>query len=376
MTESPRQEHASYGRGMRSYELGNPELDKRIRQLVANAGDAGNQDLLAEMIVTVLRLHRDRAPRGDLKLINTALKEMRYSLIVFGRHFEPKVTIFGSARIFPPDPNYGLSEEFGRLMAEKGWGVITGAGPGIMEAGAKGATPEHSYGVNIRLPFESDANPYLKPERTVNYKYFFTRKLTFVKESAAFALFPGGYGTLDEAFELFTLMQTGKSDLHPVVLMESPEENYWETLLAFLDGVLAARGLISPADLHLFSVVPDAEAAVAHILRFYANYHSQRFVDGRLVLRVHHEPTPEVLELLSEEFADLLVSGRIDVVDPSPQEVTDSDALDLVRLALNFDRHSFGRLRLLIDRLNDLVEAPDTVAPPAPFDEEQAERPW
>ncbi|HKX76259.1 MAG TPA: TIGR00730 family Rossman fold protein [Acidimicrobiia bacterium] len=376
MTESEPGASSNLPRGPRGYELGNPQLDETIRQLVADAADGTHPDLIAEMIVTVLRLHRDKASRGDLKLINTALKEMRYSLLVFGRHFEPKVTIFGSARIPPDDPNYHLATEFGRLMAEKGWGVITGAGPGIMEAGAQGAERERAYGVNIRLPFEADANRYLSPERTVNYKYFFTRKLTFVKESAAFALFPGGFGTLDEAFELFTLMQTGKSDLHPVVLLEAPGTGYWQPLLDFLGDVLAARGLISPPDLNLFRTMASADDAVDHILSFYSNYHSQRFVEGRLVLRLHHPPSAQLVTQLNQDFSDLLASGRIELVEPSNQEVADSDALDLARLALNFDRHSFGRLRQLIDRLNEMVETPEKVEPPAPFDEEQAERPW
>jgi hypothetical protein len=245
-----------------------------------------------------------------------------------------------------------------------------------MEAGAKGATTEHAYGVNIRLPFEADANRYLSPDRTVNFKYFFTRKLAFVKESAAFALFPGGFGTLDEAFELFTLMQTGKSDLHPVVLMETPGTGYWEPLLDFLRDVLTTHGLISPADLSLFTTVVDADEAVSHILDFYGNYHSQRFVDGRLVLRLHQLPSPAQLDQINQEFADLLTTGSIEVAEPSLQELTEGDALELSRLALNFDRRNFGRLRQLIDRLNDLVETPDKVEPPAPFDEEQAERPW
>jgi uncharacterized protein (TIGR00730 family) len=377
VNQPPRPEASLPARGARQpYDLGNPDLDERIRRLVADSGGNPNPDLIAEIIVTALKLHRDRASRGDLKLVNTALKEMRYSLLVFARHQEPKVTIFGSARLFPPDPNHALAEAFGRLMAEKGWGVVTGAGPGIMEAGAKGAGREHAYGVNIRLPFEPEANRFLTPERTVNFKYFFTRKLAFVKESAAFALFPGGFGTLDEAFELFTLMQTGKSDLHPVVLIEAPGTGYWRTLLQFLEEGLAGHGLISPADLSLFVTVADPDQAVSHILGFYANYHSQRYVDGRLVLRLHQAPSPELLGRLAEEFADLLVEGGIEPVAPSPDEVTDADNLELDRLALAFDRRSFGRLRQLIDRLNQLVEMPEKVEPPAPFDEEQAERPW
>ncbi len=376
MADRPTNKRPGSGPGARPYDLGNPDLNEQVRQLVASTGDGANQDLIAELITTALKLHRDRPTRGDLKLINTALKEMRYFLRVFARHNEPKVTIFGSARLNPPDPNYDLAESFARIMASRGWGVLTGAGPGIMEAGSKGAGREHSYGVNIRLPFEPDSNRYLNPAQTVNFKYFFTRKLAFVKESAAFALFPGGFGTLDEAFELFTLMQTGKSDLHPIVLMEAPGTGYWEPLLAFLNNVLVARGLVSPADLYLFTLVADADEATAHILGFYSNYHSQRYVDGRLILRFHQEPDEATLEDLNREFSDIVGAGRIEIVEPSADEVADNDVLECARLGMTFDRRSFGRLRQLIDRLNQLVVTPDRVEPPAPFAEEQAERPW
>jgi uncharacterized protein (TIGR00730 family) len=368
--------HLHYGSSVvRSYGI-RPEVDEKIRELVNLAGEAPNQDLVFELITTVLKLYRDKASRGDLKLVNTALKEMRYSILVFARHFDPKVTIFGSARIPAGDPNYVLAEEVAGLMADRGWGVITGAGPGVMEAGSKGAGKEHAYGVNIRLPFEPDSNTYIDPERNVNYKYFFTRKLTFIKESAAFALFPGGFGTLDETFELFTLMQTGKSDLHPIVLMEAPGTGYWPSLLEFCSNVLVAQGLISPSDMNLFRLTGDAHDAVEHILDFYSNYHSQRFVEGRLVLRIRRAPDPETLAELSREFADVLVSGSIEIVEPSAVEIADSDHVELVRLALHFDRRSYGRLRVLIDRLNRLVATPEHVQPPPPFEEEQAERPW
>jgi uncharacterized protein (TIGR00730 family) len=360
---------------VRSYGI-SPDVDQKVRELVQLAGDAPNQDLIVELMTTVLKFYRDKASRGDLKLVNTALKEMRYSILVFARHFDPKVTIFGSARISHGDPNYRLAENVASLMAAKGWGVITGAGPGIMEAGSKGAGKDHAYGVNIRLPFEPDSNLFIDPDRNVNYKYFFTRKLTFIKESAAFALFPGGFGTLDESFELFTLMQTGKSDLHPIVLMEAPGTGYWPPLLEFCSNVLVEQGLISPADMNLFTLTGDAGAAVDHILDFYSNYHSQRYVEGRLVLRIRRRPDPETLAELSREFSDILVSGTIQIVDPSPVELADADHVELVRLALHFDRRSYGRLRSLIDRLNQLVATPDTVQPPPPFEEEQAERPW
>lgn len=361
---------------MRSYDLGNPELDGTVRELVARAADGGHPELIAEIITTALKLHRDRASRGDLKLVNTALKEMRYSMLVFGRHEEPKVTIFGSARLTEDDPNYRLAERFAKIMADRGWGVITGAGPGIMEAGNRGAGSDRSYGVNIRLPFESEPNRYVSPARTVNFKYFFTRKLGFVKESHAFALFPGGFGTLDETFELLTLVQTGKSDLHPIVLMEAPGTGYWERIIGFLEEVLRTRGLVSAYDLDLFELVHDAESAAERILHFYANYQSQRYVDGRLVLRLKQAPDPETLSSLNEEFSDILVSGNLEVIEPTPAEIADGEALDCDRVALSFDRRSFGRLRKLIDRLNDLVTTPAEVRPPAPFDEKLADREW
>ncbi len=359
-----------------AYDLGNPELDAVIADLVARASENPNGDLVAEMLTTALKLHRDGAPRGDLKLVNTAMKEMRYSMLVFRRHDEPKVTMYGSARLADGTKNYLLAEEFARTMAARKWGVITGAGPGIMEAGNKGAGPENSYGVNIRLPFESAANEYLLPQRTVNFKYFFTRKLGFVKESHAFALFPGGFGTLDETFELLTLIQTGKSDLHPIVMIEAEGSGYWQPVLDFANEVLVEKGLISPLDMNLVSFTTDPEVAAEEICRFYANYHSQRYVDGRLVLRMASVPSPEVIEELNDEFSDIVVTGLIEAIEPTPAEIRDGDALDMQRLSFHFDRRQFGALRLLINRLNEHAPTVGEVHPPAPFTDEQADREW
>jgi uncharacterized protein (TIGR00730 family) len=373
---APRVLHDRSYREHVAYDLGNPELDGIVQDLVARASEHGNGDLIAEMLTTALKLHRDGAPRGDLKLINTALKEMRYSMLVFRRHDEPKVTMYGSARLGEGSDDYRLAEDFARIMAERNWGVITGAGPGIMEAGNRGAGPENSYGVNIRLPFEASANQYVLPERTVNFKYFFTRKLGFVKESHAFALFPGGFGTLDETFELLTLIQTGKSDLHPIVLLEAEGSGYWQPMIDFATEVLVAKGLISPLDLDLFMYTTDAVAAADEICRFYANYHSQRYVDGTLVLRMATAPSPELLERLNDEFSDIVVSGRIEHIDATPAEVRDQDALDMDRIALHFDRRQFGALRRLVDTLNETVVAAREVHPPSPFTSEQADREW
>jgi len=359
-----------------AYDLGSSDLDQRLQQLVVDASQNDNQDLIAELVTTVLKLHRDGATRGDLKLINTAVKEMRYSNLVFSRHEEPKVTIYGSARTQASEPNYNTTLQFAELMSSHGWGVITGAGPGIMEAGNKGAGTENTYGVNIRLPFESAANDYLDASRTVNFKYFFTRKLGFVKESNAFVILPGGFGTLDETFELLTLIQTGKSDLHPIVLLEAEGTGYWEQVITFIRENQLAAGLISESDLALFSYTTDPQVACDHILDFYTNYHSQRYAAGKLILRIRKAPSDADLDSLNEGFADIVAEGRIERTQPSQTEIEDDDALDCERVSFVFDRRHYGRLRQLIDRLNELAGLPETTRIPLPMREEQAERAW
>jgi uncharacterized protein (TIGR00730 family) len=358
------------------YDLGKPELDEKVRELVAATSDNENEELIAELVTTVLKLHRDGASRADLRLMNTALKEMRYSNLVFSRHREPKVTIYGSARLTEQDPNYRLAADFAARIVTKGWGVITGAGPGIMEAGSRGAGRDQSYGVAIRLPFEASSNRYLDEARTVNFKYFFTRKLAFVKESHAFAILPGGWGTLDEAFELLTLIQTGKSDMHPIVLLEAPGTNYWDPMIEFIRDRQLQRGLISPPDLALFFQTQDPVEACEHIWHFYANYQSQRYAGGRLILRLVRGPDEAQLEKLNEEFGDIVVEGAIERAEPSQAEISDRDSLESDRIAFVFDRRQFGRLRQLIDHLNDLVGTPESFELPEPMTEEQAERPW
>jgi hypothetical protein len=353
---------------MKPYELGDPDLDERIRQLAADAvsshGDTHiDQDLIHEMIVTSLKMQRDHAGRADLKLANSALKEMRYAFMVFSRYRGVrKVTMFGSARTPPHDPNYVLASEFAAHMSdERGWMVVTGAGPGIMEAGNLGAGEDLSFGVNIRLPFEAAANPYVHESRLVNFKYFFTRKLMFVKESDAFALFPGGFGTQDETFELLTLMQTGKSDLHPIVLMEAPGTGYWQSWLDFVTGGLLEQGMIAPNDLALFEQAADPSHAARIITDFYRGYDSQRFVGDTLVLRLTYEPGDELIQRLNDEFTDMVVSGTIERTGPHPAEVEDEDKLDLHRIQVHFDRRSLGRLRAMIDTINEA--APEEPAP-------------
>ncbi len=310
-----------------------------------------------ELVASALRLARDRADRGDLKIANAALKEMRYAFHVFGPHRDArKVAIFGSARTEPDDPLYDQARAFAAAIATRDWQVITGAGPGIMEAGIEGAGPGRAFGVSIRLPFEASTSQFIAGDpKLVNFRYFFTRKLAFIKEADGFVLLPGGYGTLDEAFELLTLVQTGKAQPGPIVLLDVPGGTYWSRWESFVRAELMDRGYISEHDLCLVTVTDDVDVAVDEVTSFFANYHSQRFVEGRLVLRVHHAPDAKTLEALSSEFADITSRGVIERIDATSAEIADDDHVELERVALWFDRHGWPRLRELIDRLNGRV---------------------
>jgi uncharacterized protein (TIGR00730 family) len=336
------------------YRAGDETLDTKIAELVEASGFNADPDLLRELIVSCFRLARNRSDQGEMKLVNAALKEFVYAFKVFKQYRGiRKVSIFGSSRSTPTDPNYEQARRFAAAMADRGWMVITGAGPGIMEAGNKGAGADRSFGASIRLPMELEPNMVIEGDpKLINFKYFFTRKVTFLKEANAFALFPGGFGTLDEAFELLTLMQTGKSDLHPIVLLEANGGSYWADWLRFVRHHLVQRGLISTEDLELLYVTQGIDAAVAEIEGFYRNYQSQRYVGGILVLRVMRAPPQEELALLAREFSDILRSANLDIVEASPQEIADDDALGCQRIALEFNRRSYGRLRRLIDSLN------------------------
>jgi len=336
------------------YRTGSTELDGRIADLVDAAGVGDDADLVFEMIVSAVRMGRESADRGDLKLVNSTLKELRYSFLVFEPYEEVrKVAIFGSARTKHDDPGYVMARDFGRAIVEQDWMVITGAGPGIMEAGIEGAGADRAFGVNIVLPFESSAAPVIVGDaKLINYRYFFTRKLTFVKESSAFAVLPGGFGTMDEAFELLTLMQTGRSPVAPVVLLESEGSTYWMEWQRFVEDELESRGLISAADFAFTRICTTVEAAVDEICRFYSTFHSYRFVGRRTVLRLVREISDAELAALNEDFADIVVSGAIDRAVASQPEVDDDDVVDLPRLSFTFDKMSYARLRQLIDQLN------------------------
>jgi uncharacterized protein (TIGR00730 family) len=344
---------------------GDPELDRRLIELLdRSSASAADRDLLFEMLVTVVRLADDDPGRLNLKITNAALKEMRQAFRVFRPFREvPKITIFGSARTRPEDPLYVQARDLAATLARQGWMVVTGAGPGIMAAGAEGAGPDRSIGVNIRLPFE-DANPFIAADpKLVSMKYFFTRKLMLMKESAGFVVLPGGFGTMDETFELLTLLQTGKAAPAPLVLLDVPGGTYWRAFDHFIRQELAARAMVSADDDHLFHMTEDVEDAAAEILGFYRNYHSMRFVGPQLVIRMRSEPTNGEVEGLGHQFSDIVASGVITKTDPLPAEVADDDNLALPRLVLAFDRMRHGRLRAFIDALNRLPSAPPAAAP-------------
>lgn len=337
------------------YRTGDDQLDAQIAALAASATKPEDQPLIFELITSAVRLGRESVDRGNLKLMNSALKELRYANAVFEPWSEVrKVSIFGSARTPPDDPDYRCAVDFGAAIADKGWMVITGAGPGIMQAGIEGATAAKSFGVGIQLPFESGAAGLIADdEKFINFRYFFTRKLTFVKESHGFAMLPGGFGTMDESFELLTLLQTGKSYLAPVVLLDHPGNDYWPSWLEFVKEQLLADGLISPEDLELLKLTDSVDDAVDEICGFYRRYHSMRFVGRRLVLRLTEPADPAELERLNDEYGDIVVDGVIEAIGATDSEVEDADHVDLPRIAFVFDRASHGRLRQLIDTLND-----------------------
>ena len=337
------------------YRTGDAALDKEIAALVEHAGgDERDLDQIFELVASAVRLERDHANRGDLKMANAALKELRYSFHVFEPYrAERKVAMFGSARTQPDDPLYHQALQFAAAVAGRDWMVITGAGPGIMEAGIEGAGADRAFGVSIRLPFEAASTQFLADDpKLVNFRYFFTRKVAFIKEADAFVLLPGGYGTLDEAFELLTLVQTGKAQPGPIVLLDVPGGTYWQGWLEFVRAELLDRGYISAHDLCLVHVTDDVESAVDEVCGFFSNYHSQRFVDGRLVLRMRTAPDDAALAALTDEFADIVARGVIERADASPAEIADDDHPSLERVVLWFDRHGWPRLRELIDRLN------------------------
>ncbi|MEM8874573.1 MAG: TIGR00730 family Rossman fold protein [Planctomycetota bacterium] len=328
-----------------------------VDELVAELADLNNGDLVGDVMKSALKLLRDQTNRGDIKLIDKSFKELRYALRVFGPYRDTrKVSIFGSARTPEGHPDYETAAQFGRAMASAGWMIITGAGGGIMEAGHVGADTDASFGLNISLPFEQSANTVIDGDtKLVDFKYFFTRKLMFMRTSHAVVLCPGGFGTMDEGFEALTLVQTGKSVPVPIVMLEKPGGSYWKAWDEYVRDHLLAGGLISPEDLHLYKIAVNVEEAVDECKAFYKNYHSLRYTRNRLLLRLQHKPTDAQLDEIAETFADIAVEQNWRVSGPLRLERNEPDLRHLTRLSFTFNRKDHGRLRQLINRLNGLV---------------------
>ncbi len=338
----------------RDYEVGDQAIDSLISELVKLSGSVETENLLREILTTTIKLGKESGDKGDLKLVNNALKELRYSFKIFSPYRAiKKVIIFGSARSRINSAEYKMAEEFSRKLSEKGYMIVTGGGPGVMEAGNKGAGSGKDFALNIRLPFEQKPNPYIdEKEKLINFKYFFTRKLIFVKETDATALFPGGFGTLDEGFEMITLVQTGKSRPRPIVLMEPRGSTYWATWMNFVKRQLVRNGFIKKEDLNLIHIVKSVDAAVKYIEDFYRVYHSIRYVSGLAVLRLNREISEKTLKLINKKFKDILISGEVMVSPPTSKEIQEGEFLKLPRLVMNFNMRDFGRLCEMIHFIN------------------------
>jgi uncharacterized protein (TIGR00730 family) len=345
----------------------NPTLDPHIDRLLEQAGGIQHPGLVREMIISALKAGQDTDYLADLKLLANTMKEMRYTNKVFSPYRNrKKVTIFGSARTEPDEPIYQVCVTFSRLLAEKGYMIITGGGPGIMQAGNEGAGSDNSFAVNIRLPFEQAPNPVmLANPRLITYKYFFNRKVAFVKEAEAVAVFPGGFGTLDEAMEVFTLIQTGKTSPKPLVLMDD-EDGYWEQWLEFIKSCMLGKGLISAEDFSIFTITRSETEAIQVIEDFYRVYHSLRFIDGRLIVRLTKELSCPQLEELENEFPEIrLPDTRILHCPPLPEELDEPDILHLPRIVLHFDHQHYGLLMAFIRRINTYGDTPQPLRTPS-----------
>ena len=330
------------------------DIVNQIDEWLGAQKDSDSADQFAGILRTVVRLSQDEAARGDLKILNRAMQELRHAFRIFApyRHVR-KVSIFGSTRVPESDPYYHLARGVARELAQAGFMVITGAGPGIMQAGHEGAGREKSFGVNIRLPSVQEANPFILDDpKLMNFHFFFTRKLMFVKEADAVVIFPGGFGTHDELSESITLAQTGKSHLVPIILMDLPDGTYWRRWQDFLRDDVISRGYIVEREMKFFTILTSAEAAVKEITGFYRNFHSYRFVNSHLVIRLNHPPAPFLIDRLNREFADIWTDGEIRQTEPLPDEADDPDKLHLHRLLVRFNREDFFRLRAMIDVIN------------------------
>lgn len=344
-------------------------LNEIIDQMLAEAGIREQRGLIRRLLRTGVGLGQDGTSRLNLKISAAALEEMRAAFNLFAPYDgTPKVTIFGSARTQSHDPLWIEAEAVSRRLAEQGWIVVTGAGPGIMEAAATGAGPEQSLGVSIRLPFEQvPEHLRVAGARLVSMKYFFTRKLMLVKESRGFVCLPGGFGTMDETFELLTLQQTGKMTPVPIVLLDRPGGGFWGGFERFVVEQLEGTGMIARGDLDRVLITDSVEAAANEITGFWRNYDSLRWVDHQLVMRLRSAPSDEEIDELNERFAGMLEEGRIERTDPLPPERSDRDALELPRIVFVPKQRAVGDLYRLVGALNELPSAPSaSEAPPLP----------
>jgi uncharacterized protein (TIGR00730 family) len=326
-----------------------------IAELFERLPTLKNRQFIQQALHTILRLADSEIERLDWKILSSALADMErgFQLFYDYRHVR-KVTIFGSARLAPETPEYKMAKEFAHRVAQLNFMVMTGGGGGIMQAGHEGAGRENSFGLNIQLPFEQQANPYIEgDEKLIHFKYFFTRKLFLLKESDAVALFAGGFGTQDEAFECMTLSQTGKFGPVPLVLIDYPGGDYWHSWSEYIDKHLLQTGLVSPDDSSLYTITDNLDVACDAITRFYQVYHSSRYVNNRLIVRLKSDLSDDEIEQLNTNFSDILVEGKIERTQPLPQEGQD-DSSDLPRLILSFNQRDLGRLYQMIAAINKM----------------------
>ncbi|RJP84179.1 MAG: TIGR00730 family Rossman fold protein [Desulfobacteraceae bacterium] len=341
-----------------NFKENNGPVDTNIDGLINQVGDIGRPRIVREMILAALKAGQEDDGGVDLKMMNTSLKEVRYTAKIFGEYRQfKKVTVFGSARTRPDEKAYEMAREMGKKLAQAGYMVITGGGPGIMQAVHEGAGPEKSFGVNIQLPFEQQSNPVVHGNpKNILYKYFFNRKVAFVKESDAVVLFPGGFGTHDEAMETLTLVQTGKRNPLPLIVVDEPGGTYWSGWIQFLKDHLLANGYISESDLHLIERVEDVDDAVSKINRFYFRYHSLRYIDNQVVLRLISAIDQDRINALKASFSEMLTpGGDICLSGSLPREADEPEIAHLPRLVVDFNRKNFGQLKQLIDAVNEAV---------------------
>lgn len=338
------------------YSSGNLKLDRKIHALI-DEGKFHNSDLLGEMLQTCFKVADENPDRGDVRLLNTTLKELRYAFKVFQPYRNVrKVAVFGSARTPRTSPDYKQAREFAKHIIKHKWMVITGASSGIMHAGNEGAGRENSFGVNIRLPFEQSANPVIAhDEKLINFKYFFTRKLIFIRESDATVLCPGGFGTHDEGYETMTLVQTGKTSPRPIICLDPAGSRYWSSWKKWIMDHLGKKGMIDPDDLKLIDFTHSAQEAARIVTDFYRNYHSIRYIRDLLVMRIRRTIPGKKLDQLNVRYKSILKHGQIQQHDNPFEEETNEphDTQALVRLSFYFNRRHFARLKMLIEEINE-----------------------